>query len=170
MVQPKFMRTLHACGDINEITATAADDLGVRDSLVLQARSVRFDVGDVFVSLLDDDVDLASLRDQIVQGDVSFTRTNVITDVFESTFADAMLRDLGTPAQHVQFRQIKISGRPLLQMAIYPLPMSAGGIRLWCDPALVWLFLHDSGARRCWPPCQEYNQHGNDCEVTMGIR
>lgn len=120
-----------------------APDVIEREALLDQARRLGLRLGDVLVSdVPGGPTELTAVRAAIVGTDVPVRRDDVIDDVYTSSFGDRLLSIGGGPrSHHTQLRRYDLWGTPILQVAAYPEPPSTSGVRLWCAPAMVWLFV-----------------------------
>lgn len=127
-----------------ELGATEPD----RDFLLSVAATVAVAPGDVLLSEVEGaERELEALRHAALAGEVEVRRDEVITDVYSSAFGDGLVRAAGAErCHHLQIRQFTLRGSRVLQFAAYPAPPMAHGVRLWCDPAVIWLFV--AGPRR----------------------
>ena len=116
----------------------AGEDLPGYAARVLAGR--RAEPGDVVVSVVDGD--LAGVEAVLVGEDAVLHRGPEISDVYRSGFAAGLLAAIGAPDPHeMQLRRYLAEGQRVLQVAVYPRPPADRGVRLWCTPALIWLFV-----------------------------
>jgi hypothetical protein len=119
------------------------DSADVRSSLLTLACTNSVVPGDVLVSrTIGDEEGLEAVAKAVLADSVVMRRDRHVRDVYQSAFANSLLASAGTrPSQHLQLRNARILDTALLQVAIYPVPPRAGETRLWCDAAVVWLFV-----------------------------
>ena len=122
--------------DVRSVSGSLREQLPQISSLA-EAES-----GDVLISVLDGDDDLGIAAEAFTLNENIIGRTPEVTDIYRCRLADRILEGAGSSrAHHTQLRAFNLEGSPLLQVAMYPRPGSVHGVRLWCDPALIWLFL-----------------------------
>jgi hypothetical protein len=113
-----------------------------REALLDLANAAPLTPGDVLLTRTADVAGLERIARSVTDGDTVMQRDRDVRDIYVSSFADALLEAAGADrSQHFQIRKVEAFGTTVLQMAAYPTPPISAGVRLWCDSAIVWLFV-----------------------------